>query len=107
MSASSVYPNLKTKLQALLKGLLTNSSMPVATENPYLSAEFQALLDRGKDLAKDVHSTLEACTVPNWAQQGVSRLLAESACLSKFVPVDTRTIAILGGAGEGRISLPV
>ena len=70
-------------------------------DHPYLSSDFQVLVDRGKSLAKNVHGALNSWIIPNSSQQDIHRLLDDTLRLSSFTPADTRTVAILGDAGEG------
>ena len=65
------------------------------------TTDFKALLNRSKDLAKEIHITLKSCSVSSRVEQDIPHLSEDALDLSTFLPADTRTIAILGKAGEG------
>ena len=66
---------------------------------------FQRLLQRGKEVAKNISSALNTYDVGSTARPDLQNLLQTSRKCVDFSATDTRTIAVLGDSGEGKSSL--
>lgn len=71
---------------------------------PYYSPDFQNAVRKGKSISKQLYEALEKSQLSPVDGDNMPILMSDAKDLSKFEASDTRTIAILGDSGEGKVA---
>lgn len=74
-----------------------------APAHPLFTATFQSALKAGTDIAKAMASTIRNVDPSLDSDHDLQRFLQDAEELSSFSSHDTRTIAVLGDSGQGRL----
>lgn len=71
---------------------------------PFYSRDFQNAVEKGQDIPKQIVEALKKARLSPVDGDNLPRLISDAEALSKFEASDTRTIAILGDSGEGKVA---
>ncbi|KFZ18922.1 hypothetical protein V501_00925 [Pseudogymnoascus sp. VKM F-4519 (FW-2642)] len=87
-------------------GNTTMAGYDVTTEEvpqePFYDFFYQTELEKSRGIARSATSALEMASLPTVHGDYLQRLIHNGKTLSEFKVSNTRTIAILGGSGEGK-----
>ncbi|OBT59443.1 hypothetical protein VE04_00611 [Pseudogymnoascus sp. 24MN13] len=76
-----------------------------ALEGPFYDPIYQAELQKDREIARAATNALKRADLFTVHGDNLARLIQDGESLSEFEVSSTRTIAILGGSGEGKSSL--
>ncbi|KFY77671.1 hypothetical protein V499_03018 [Pseudogymnoascus sp. VKM F-103] len=74
-------------------------------QEPFYDFVYQTELEKSRGIARSATSALELASLPTVHGDYLQRLIHNGKSLGEFKVSNTRTIAILGGSGEGKSSL--